>query len=404
MTPQVPTNTSTTSKIINLKAGQNRSRKTKNKLSKELVLQILFEPLLESFRTFTNPFPRMTEVLRISILACVQRTSIDDICSYLDKTVNARTARYYLSWLRLDSIEKGMNDLLRRDILPLVKNKWIRLIVDLTHVPYYGYAMKDDTEIRKSKAKDGTSRFHVYLTVYIVVRNHRYTIAIRYVRKKEELCSVLKETLDEVLGLKLNIRQILADKEFYSTKVINYLKGLDIPFIIAVPQRGYYIKALKKRRKGARCVPWAIVNPQRERATFCLQCYQKYMKGSKVLGGGATWFFYATYKMQKNPKRISEEYRRRFGIESSYRMMNACRARTSSKNPALRLFFVLISFLVVNLKVLFEWFSRSDGRMDRGSSAALMRLKRLCRLIRSIFERTRGWHCRRSNQQIMAGG
>jgi len=404
MNPQVPTNSSTTSKIINLKDGQNRSRKTKNKLSKEQVLQILFEPLLESYATFTNPYPRMREVLRTTILTCVQRTSIDDVCSYLDKTINARTARYYLGGLKLDRIENGMNDLLRRDVIPLIKSKWIRLMIDLTNIPYYGTGKDDDTEIRKSKAKCGTSKFHAYMTVYAVVRNHRYTIAIRYVRKKEELCAVVKDTLDGILGLNLNIRQILADKEFYSTRVINYLKGIDIPFIIAIPERGCHIKALKKRQKGGRCMPWTVVNKYKERATFCLQAYQKYMKGSKVLGGGVTWFFYATYKMQKNPKWISDEYRMRFGIESSYRMMNTCRARTSSKNPALRLFFVLISFLIVNLKVLFEWMSRTDGRIDRRSSAALMRLKELCRLIRKVFEASNGWRTVRRSQQVMAGG
>jgi putative transposase len=403
MTPQTPTITSTTSEIINLKDKQNGRRKTGKKLSKEMILQILFEPLLESYYTFTDHHPRMKDVLRTTILACVQRTSIDDICSYLDDAINARTARYYLSWLKLDRIEKGMNDLLRREVLPLIKNKWIRLMIDLTSIPYYGTG-KNDSEIRKSKAKDGTSKFHAYMTVYAVVRNHRYTIAIRYVRKEEELSAVVKDTLDGILGLNLNIRQVLADKEFYSTRVINYLKGIDIPFIIAVPERGCHIKALKNRQKGGRCMSWTIRNSRKEKATFCLQAYQKYMKGSKVLGGGATWFFYATYKMQKNPKRISDEYRMRFGIESSYRMMNTCRARTSSKDPALRLFYVLISFLIVNLKVLFEWLSRTDGRMDRRTSASLMRLKRLCRLIRKVFEAPREWRNVHRSQKVMAGG
>ena len=404
MTPQVPTTNRTTSKIINLKDDPNDHRKSKKKLSKELTLRILFEPLFAAYRTFTDEFSRMEEVLRIVILASVQRSSIDDICSYLDDAMNARTARYYLSWLNLEKIEKGMNELLRRDILPLIKDKWVRLAVDFTNIPYYGKEMKDESEIRKSKAKDGTSKFHAYLTIYAVVRNHRYTIALKYIRRKEELSSVLKDTMDDVLRLGLDIREILADKEFYSTKVINYLKSIDIPFIIAVLERGKPIKALKDRRQGARCLPWTVKNNQGEEATFCLQCYQTYMKGSKVLGGGATWFFYATFKVPMNPKRISEEYRRRFGIESSYRMMNTCRARTSSRNPALRLFFVLTSFLVVNLKVRVEWLFRTDGRDKRTESTARMRLKRLCRYIRKIFEALIEWRMRRRNQPVMAGG
>jgi putative transposase len=297
-----------------------------------------------------------------------------------------------------------MNALLRRDVLTLIKDKWVRLIIDFTNIPYYGSEMKDPSEIRKSKAKSGTSKFHAYMTIYAVVRNHRYTIAIRYIRRKEELASVLKDAMTDILGLNLNIREVLADKEFYSTRVINYLKSIDIPFIIAVPERGYYIKALKVRRKGARYIRWTVKNKHQERATFCLQCYQTYMKGSKILGGGATWFFYATYKLPKNPKRISQEYRKRFGIESTYRMMNTCRARTSSKNPALRLFFVLISFLIVNLKVMVEWLFRTDGRTGRKRSTALMRLKRLCRYIRKVFEALFDERTSRKNQHVVAGG
>jgi IS4 transposase len=44
-------------------------------------------------------------------------------------------------------------------------------------------------------------------------------------------------------------------------------------------------------------------------------------------------------------------YRQRFGIETSYRQMNQVRARTTSRNPTLRLLLVGLAFILVNLYV-----------------------------------------------------
>jgi cytochrome c biogenesis protein ResB len=49
---------------------------------------------------------------------------------------------------------------------------------------------------------------------------------------------------------------------------------------------------------------------------------------------------------------LFELYRRRFGIETSYRQLHQVRARTIPRNPALRLLVVGLALLIVNLWVL----------------------------------------------------
>ena len=46
---------------------------------------------------------------------------------------------------------------------------------------------------------------------------------------------------------------------------------------------------------------------------------------------GAKYFAYAVYGMDLPISRTFKEYRKRFGIESSYKLMNQARARTSTK-------------------------------------------------------------------------
>ncbi len=48
-----------------------------------------------------------------------------------------------------------------------------------------------------------------------------------------------------------------------------------------------------------------------------------------------------------SPRKVT--YRRRFAIESSYRMRNQVKPKTSSKNATIRYFYALISFLFENI-------------------------------------------------------
>ena len=59
---------------------------------------------------------------------------------------------------------------------------------------------------------------------------------------------------------------------------------------------------------------------------------------------------------------IHQDYRKRFGIETSYRLKNTCRIRTTTKNPMIRLLYVGISFLMVNIWIYILWYKISKPR------------------------------------------
>jgi IS4 transposase len=49
------------------------------------------------------------------------------------------------------------------------------------------------------------------------------------------------------------------------------------------------------------------------------------------------------------PRQVRRLYRRRFGVESGYRCRRKARARTASRNPALRFLLMGLGFILVNL-------------------------------------------------------
>jgi putative transposase len=82
-------------------------------------------------------------------------------------------------------------------------------------------------------------------------------------------------------------------------------------------------------------------------ATFDLAIACKYSK-KKYNKRGAKYFAYALIGTIPRPRKVFEEYRKRFGIETSYRLLGQSRARTSIRSPELRLLYVVISLIIQN--------------------------------------------------------
>ena len=74
----------------------------------------------------------------------------------------------------------------------------------------------------------------------------------------------------------------------------------------------------------------------------------KYLKGKKDKKGRENLGF-VVFGVNWAPRKVSTVYRRRFAIESSYRMRNIVKPKTSTKNANIRYFYTLISFLLINI-------------------------------------------------------
>ena len=81
---------------------------------------------------------------------------------------------------------------------------------------------------------------------------------------------------------------------------------------------------------------------------------------------------YVSHRYHLSLSSLHQDYRRRFGIESSYRLKNLCRLRSTTKNPVVRLLFVALAFIIVNVWIYLLW---KFLRVPRsGGSVVLRRL------------------------------
>jgi putative transposase len=125
------------------------------------------------------------------------------------------------------------------------------------------------------------------------------------------------------------------------------------------------IKQFLKGRKSYKTTYTMTRNGNKnDSVTFELWIVCKYKKGNRHQNG-VEYFAYVVHKLKTNSSSIHKNYRKRFGIESSYRLKNICRIKTTNKKPVLRLLFVGISFILFNIWVNLLWLKISRKRKGR---------------------------------------
>ncbi len=106
-------------------------------------------------------------------------------------------------------------------------------------IPYYGSPSEEEQPyIYRSQAKNGTCSFYAYATLYVIKKGKRVNLAIRGVRWIDTKVAVITHLLAELSNLKIQIKKLYLDREFFSVSVIRWLIALDVPFIMPAIRRG----------------------------------------------------------------------------------------------------------------------------------------------------------------------
>jgi putative transposase len=102
----------------------------------------------------------------------------------------------------------------------------------------------------------------------------------------------------------------------------------------------------------SRKTSYTFNSPKQGQYTVQAVVVKRYSKG-RYGRHTSKWLAYAVTGLPVGilPAQVFELYRQRFGIESSYRQMNQVRARTSTRNPVIRLLLVGLAFVLFNLYI-----------------------------------------------------
>ncbi len=216
----------------------------------------------------------------------------------------------------------------------------VDLIGDITEENYYG-KIKGLYTIPWT-GKDGVEgKFH-YLVVGILFRNKMLPFYAAIIHLGESKAELLGKAINLCQELGLKVGKILLDRGFYSGAIIDELKMRKVNYLIFVPKKVLFRCMLEGTNKSI-----IIEHEIKYNANFTKNRARTNIALVKnVLD--YDWVF-ATNIMLKDIKRYVPIYRRRWNIETMFRVHDEARIKTKSKVPVIRLFYFIISILLVFL-------------------------------------------------------
>lgn len=343
--------------------------------------------MMRHFQIEVNGYCCKTEMIfDLLMKASAECSSLEAACADLEEVADSNTVREYVNkFLPVDQLseqEAAANQTLAECIPEKMARKGIEAAVDFHDEPFYGKLEATRAVTCAGKAKKGTTHFVRIATAYVIWRQVRLTLAVHYVLPEEKALDVLKTLLKRLKSLGFEAKVLYLDKGFAATPIITYLTTQQQPAIIANPIRGKEggTRALCRGRSSYTTTYTFTDGTQ---ATMAMKAS---LVPDKTGQRRRKWLAFIVILLDWSAEKVYQNYRRRFGVECSYRLLRRVRATTTSRNPAVRFFLLSIGLILTNAWVFLRWeFARLMAVGPRRVDQARFRLHRFRKLlIRSI--------------------
>ena len=340
----------------------NPSRANAEPLTAQQIYGLTSQVLQEHLQLdMSNSDFEVSDIWDVLLAAASQRLTIETASNLLQSAPSPNTVRNAVHDLlgddkKLTQLEATVNEMLLARLPKKLLHKAHPCAGDFTEIPYHGRHEADDELVRRGRAKSGTTHFHCYATLYIVKNHKRYTLALTLVRRSDSVLDALKRLLARAKEISLRIKRMYLDRGFDNNAVIAFLNDQSYPAIIPLKIQGKK-GGTRRLLSGRKSYVTTYTRPSAKygEQTFTVQVVCKYNKGRYHRNGVKHFAYTIIGKLKLTPKQVFEEYRSRFGIETSYRLMNTMRARTTTTCVALRLFFAALALLLLNLWSYVKW-------------------------------------------------
>ncbi len=263
----------------------------------------------------------------------------------------AKSLLYHLRNLEADAIDEQF-DGVRDDLFEVLRKRrllpsCVDVAIDLHEWRFYGAA--DTDHVLTTYPDQGTTRTYCFATLCIVTPGTRFTLAVLPLeengfRAKREAVRTLLETAQQYISL----RHVYLDRGFYQVHVVAELEQLGVDYIVrARPSKG-----MKDRLSaGAETVVDDYLM-QRKRKPTASAPVTVFAVPHRSKEDEHVWFVTNLEIAPEAARAYAAAFRRRWGIETSYRQIGDFLPRTSSPTFSVRLFYFLFAVALYNLWVL----------------------------------------------------
>ena len=345
-------------------------------------------------------------LLQVLLIAAARVVSLFAACRDLADAPSDQTVRNALAATlpEIAELERRLNLALVRNVPKALRRKSRMVAIDLTLIPYHGKPALDKKEIFRGEPKSGTTHFHAYATAIVLHKGYRYTLALTRVEYGDSMKEVVQRLLAIVRRRGVKIRFLLLDKGFFSVEVLRYLHRAGLGFILPAPVRGrkpknpktppHGLRALLKKKNGyyrETIISGKTKEKPKTSVTVNICVASKYYTDEKTGRRRRKRLLYVVSKVRRTPEEIRETYRKRFGIETSYRQMNEAKIKTCTRDPRLRLLFVGIALVLRNVWVWIHFrFAKGKYSEEPQLFLELLRFQEMLLWITQIVQKALG--------------
>lgn len=332
---------------------------------------------------------RTHETFNLMLKAVAEGSSLEAVCADSCGVVDSNTLREQVNGAlpvaALRQQEAEMNSALQATIPSGMPRGGLEMAIDTHDEPFYGKTAALRAYTCKTRAKDGTTHFFRIASAYVIWQDVRLTLALTYVLPDDSLSAVVEKLLTRLRQIGLHATVLYVDKGFCCGEVIRYLQHIRQAAVLACPIRGKDggMRALCRGR-GSYSTDYTFTDGTTVRLVLVASQARDPKTGRKQ----RKWLAFVTIHLDWTPQQVYAKYRRRFGIEVSYRLLRQVKVLTNSRNPALRFFFLGLGLLMQNVWMLARWlFTRRPGKGRHKLIPSILRFATFRKLLVRAVER-----------------
>ncbi|MEW5896174.1 MAG: transposase [Nanoarchaeota archaeon] len=171
----------------------------------------------------------------------------------------------------------------------------------------------------------------------------RFTLLALPMHAFDEKYKILDELITYAKS-KINIRNVYVDRGFFTVKCIDTLYNQKVKWLMPAVQNKA-IQKLIKENNAPKILDYVMGDTRYQHVKFKLAIVNDEENVKRVFATNLR-------VTEDNSKILFREYGKRWGIETSYRVKQDFKARTTSKNYVVRLFYFMFSACLYNLWIL----------------------------------------------------
>ena len=260
--------------------------------------------------------------------------------------------------------------------------------IDMHDIPFYARVLGMAYAVF-SRYKRGTKRFNRLATLHCVVDGHRLTLGVEVVTREDGgNAPAVRRLLYRARRRGIRMSSITLDRGFHSVDVIEAIKAMGIRMVMPAVKLERVKEIIEKYEAGkrdaisthtmtndaGRSTSYTLVVLEREvlkkkyakMTPEARRLAELHDKDARVKEHYVFATTMGTDWIGGDPHRVAEFYRRRWGIENSYKSYEQMRPRTTSTDYSVRILMWFMPFLLYNIWVLARFLAARRGLVRNG--------------------------------------